>query len=39
VIFLAIYYDTFSEAEPVRQERKIFEVFARVLSREWRDYG
>jgi hypothetical protein len=36
-IFLAIYSDTFSEAEPVRQVRNILEVLLRVLSREWMD--
>lgn len=38
-IFLAISYETFSEAEPVRHERNIFEVLARVFSNECRDSG
>ena len=33
-IFLAIYYDTFYDADPVKQERNIFDVFARVFRRE-----
>lgn len=34
MIFLAIYSEVFSEAEPVRQAMNIFEVLAKVLRSE-----
>ena len=34
VMLVAIYSETFSDAEPVRQDKKIFEVFANVFSRD-----
>lgn len=38
-MLVAIYSEIFSDAEPVRQDKKIFEVFANVFSRDWRDSG
>jgi hypothetical protein len=39
MIFLAIYSETFSDAEPVKQEVKIDDVFCSVFSRECNDSG
>lgn len=38
-MFVAIYYDTFYDAEPVKQDKKIFEVSAKVFNNERSDYG
>lgn len=39
MMFLAIYYDVFSDTDPVRQERKIFDVPSRVFNKETIDSG
>ena len=38
-MFLAISSDVFSETEPVKQDRKIFDVPYKVFNKEWIDYG
>lgn len=39
VMLVAIYSDTFSDADPVKQDKNILEVFAKVFNNEWSDYG